>query len=194
MAEGLERFGGPKEKGKTVAVIGDSTFFHSGITGILDMIWNRSTATVLILDNKITAMTGAQPNPGSGKEIRGNEAPVMDIAKLCRGIGVSRVVEVRPYEMDKFRDILKAELEAPELSVIVVQAPCVLNARVVLDEPVHIDLDACTKCGACIRVGCMAIFEKDGFPAVDPILCKGCFVCGQVCPAEAIHRAVPATT
>jgi indolepyruvate ferredoxin oxidoreductase alpha subunit len=189
MAQGLERFGGPKEKGKTVGVIGDSTFFHSGITGLLDMLWNKSTATVLILDNHITAMTGGQPNPGSGQEIHHAAAPQMDIAAIVKGLGVKRAVTVRPYDLEKFEAVLQAELDAPELSVIVVEAPCVLNARVTIDGPVEIDLDACTKCGACIRVGCMAIHEHDGFPEVDRDLCKGCMVCGQVCPVGAIKTA-----
>lgn len=191
MAEGLNRFGGPKEQGKTVGVIGDSTFFHSGITGILEMMWNRSTATVLILDNHITAMTGGQPNPGSGAEIHHEGAPQTQVFDLVKGLGVNRVVKVRPYKLDNLKSLLQAELDAPEFSVIVVEAPCVLNARVEIDAPVEIDLESCTKCGACIRVGCMAIHEAGGFPEVDKDLCKGCMVCGQVCPVDAIHVTSP---
>jgi indolepyruvate ferredoxin oxidoreductase alpha subunit len=194
MAEGVERFGGPKEKGKTVGVIGDSTFFHSGIPGILDMIWNKSTATVVILDNHITAMTGGQPNPGSGKEIHHIEAPQTNITDLVKSLGVKRVTKIRPYDLENLKKILKKELAARELSVIVVEAPCVLNARVEIGAPVEVDLEACTKCGACIRMGCTAIHERDGFPEVDKDLCKGCMVCGQVCPVDAIHATDPART
>ena len=189
MAEGLDMFGGPKERGKTVGVIGDSTFFHSGITGLLDMLWNGSHATILILDNGITAMTGGQPNPGTGKEIHGSPAPSMDIAKLCRGIGIRRVIEIRPYELDRFEAAIAEELAAPDLSVVIVQAPCILEERVVIAPPVQIDTEACNRCGACIRVGCMALHEHGGYPAVDGDLCKGCFVCGQVCESGAIRPA-----
>ena len=182
MAEGLDRFGGEKEKDNTVGVIGDSTFFHSGITGIVDMLYNGSTGTVMVVDNRTTAMTGGQPHPGSGRDIRGNEATRLDIAELCRGIGVKRVVEIDPYDLQAFGEAVKAELAAPELSVIVVKAPCVLGERVRFsDKPISIDLETCNQCGACIRVGCMAISSKDGFPAVNPDLCIGCMVCGQVC-------------
>jgi indolepyruvate ferredoxin oxidoreductase alpha subunit len=188
MAEGLEKFGGPKEKGKTVGVIGDSTFFHSGIPGLIDMIVNGSHATLVILDNRWTAMTGGQPHPGTGKDIHGKDAPQLNVAEVCRALGVKRVREVDPYDLDATRKVLEEELAAGEVSVVVAVAPCLLGARVPKGQPVEINLELCDRCGACIRVGCMAIHEKDGFPDVDPDLCGGCGVCEQVCEAGAILK------
>ncbi len=186
MAEGLQRFGGPKEKGRTVGVIGDSTFFHSGIPGLLDMLANRSDATLVILDNSVTAMTGGQPNPGTGKDIRGNDAPRLDTATVCRGLGVKRVRVVDPYKIEEVRKVLEEELAAPEVSVVIARAPCVLEYRITRGRPAEVKVDICDRCGACIRVGCMAIHERDGYPEVDPELCNGCGVCEQVCEAKAV--------
>ncbi len=186
MAEGLEKFGGPKEKGKTIGVIGDSTFFHSGIPGLIDMIVNRSAATLVILDNRWTAMTGGQPHPGTGKDIRGNDAPQLNVAQVCRALGVQRVREVDPFDLEATRKALEEELAAPEVSVVVAVAPCILGARLKKGEAVQIAIEECDRCGACIRVGCMGIHEKDGFPDVDPDLCTGCCVCAQVCEKGAI--------
>jgi indolepyruvate ferredoxin oxidoreductase alpha subunit len=186
MAEGLEKFGGPKEKGKTIGVIGDSTFFHSGIPGLIDMLVNRSSATLVILDNRWTAMTGGQPHPGTGKDIRGNDAPQLNVAEVCRALGVKRVREVDPYDLEATRKTLEEELAAPEVSVVVAVAPCLLGSRKPKGKPVELNLEVCDRCGACIRVGCMAIHEKDGFPDVDPDLCTGCGVCAQVCEQHGI--------
>lgn len=186
MAEGLDRFGGEGVTGNVVGVIGDSTFFHSGVTPLMNMVVNGSRATVIILDNGTTAMTGAQPHPGTGKDIRGGAAPRVDIAALCRGVGVRRVVEVEPYDMDTLEEVIREELAAPEVSVIIVKAPCVLDARLRFGEAVVVDLSLCNRCGACIRVGCMALREKNGFPEVNVELCNGCGVCVQVCPEGAL--------
>ncbi len=186
MAEGLEKFGGPKEKGKTVGVIGDSTFFHSGIPALIDMIVNRSAATLVILDNRWTAMTGGQPHPGTGKDIRGNDAPQLNVAEVCRALGVKRVREVNPYDLEATRKVLEEELAAPEVSVVVAVAPCLLGSRIPKGRPVEIHLETCDRCGACVRVGCMALHEKDGFPDLDPDLCTGCGVCVQVCESGSL--------
>ncbi len=186
MAEGLARFGGPELEGRVVGVIGDSTFFHSGITGLIDMVMNGSKATVLILDNGTTAMTGAQPHAGSGVDIRGGETTPLDPADVCRGVGVKRVVVVDPYNMENLEQVLEEELAAAEVSVIIARAPCVLNERVKFAEPVQLDLELCNKCGLCIRVGCMAIREKDGYPEILADLCNGCGVCVQVCGEGAL--------
>ncbi len=186
MAEGLEKFGGPREKGKTVGVIGDSTFFHSGIPALIDMIVNGSHATLVVLDNRWTAMTGGQPHPGTGKDIRGNDAPQLNVAEVCRALGVKRVREVNPYNLDDVRSVLEEELAASEVSVVVAVAPCLLGGRIKKGEAVEINVEQCNRCGACIRVGCMALHESDGFPDVDPDLCTGCGVCEQVCEEGAI--------
>jgi len=192
MAEGLDRFGGEGVAGNVVGVIGDSTFFHSGVTGLMDMVVNGSHATILILDNGTTAMTGAQPHPGSGKDIRGREAPRLDLGAVCRGVGVRRVVEVEPYDMATLEEVLRAELAAAEPSVIIVKAPCVLEARLRFGEAVVLDLSLCNRCGACIRVGCMALREKNGYPEINGELCNGCGVCVQVCPEGALVVPEPA--
>jgi indolepyruvate ferredoxin oxidoreductase alpha subunit len=186
MAEGLARFGGPELEGRVVGVIGDSTFFHSGITGLIDMVVHGSKATLLILDNGTTAMTGAQPHPGSGVDLRGGALPRLDPAEVCRGVGVKRVVVVEPYDMGNLEAVFEEELAAPEVSVIVVRAPCVLNESVRFGEPVELDLSRCNQCGLCIRVGCMALREKAGYPEILADLCDGCGVCVQVCPEAAL--------
>ncbi|UCH79469.1 MAG: 4Fe-4S binding protein [Candidatus Coatesbacteria bacterium] len=194
MAEGLDRFGGEGVSGRVVGVIGDSTFFHSGLTGLIDLVVNGSSATILILDNGTTAMTGAQPHPGSGVDIRGGEAPRLDPAEACRGVGVKRLVVVDPYDMDNFEQVLEEELAAPEVSVIIARAPCVLNESVVFAPAVELDLEKCNDCGLCIRVGCMAIRVVGGRPEILADLCNGCGVCADVCPEEALAIPEPAET
>lgn len=187
MAEGLEMFGGEKEKGKTIGVIGDSTFFHSGITPLIDMVVNGSTATIVILDNSLTAMTGGQPHPGSGVNIRGEKVPKIDLVELCKALGVKRVRVVDPYNLEEIRNVLKEELEAKEVSVIITKAPCVLGFKVKFDRKVEVNIELCSRCGKCIRVGCMAIGEKDGYPIINEFLCNGCGVCVQVCEDGALR-------
>lgn len=184
MAQGLAAFS--DEPQRVVAVIGDSTFFHSGIPSLIDMLVHQSHATVVVLDNRWTAMTGAQPNPGTGRDIRGREAPRLDVAAVCRGLGVQRVCVVDPYDLDAVRKVLVEETAAPELSVVVAVAPCVLGGKVPSEQPVEIALEKCNRCGACIRVACMAIHEQGGYPHVDASLCGGCSVCAQVCEPKAI--------
>jgi len=190
MAEGLDLFGGENVTGRVVGVIGDSTFFHSGITGLIDMVVHGSKATILILDNGTTAMTGAQPHAGTGVGIGGQKTTRVDIADVCRGVGVKRLVVIDPYDMARLEEVIAAELAAPEVSVIIVRAPCVLNERVTFAGPVELDLSLCDQCGLCIRVGCMAIREKDGYPEILADICNGCGACAQVCREGALR--VPA--
>jgi len=189
MTEGLDRFGGEGVAGNTVAVIGDSTFYHSGITPLLDMVVNGSRATVIILDNGITAMTGSQPHAGTGLNVHGEKAPRVPAADVCRGVGVKRVVEVNAYDMAALERVIREELAADEVSAIVVQAPCVLTFKVTFGPAVALDASICDRCGACIRVGCMALRERDGYPEVNVDLCNGCGVCVQVCTAGALSLA-----
>lgn len=186
MAEGLDKFGGDGISTKTIGVIGDSTFFHSGITGLIDMVVNKSKATLVILDNRLTAMTGGQPHPGTGMDIKGNEAPRIDLVELCKAIGVKRVKEIDPYDLEEIKETIEEELKAEEVSVIIAKAPCVLGFKVKLGDVVEVNLELCTRCGKCIRVGCMAIGEKDGYPVIDKNLCNGCGVCVQVCEPNAL--------
>ena len=176
---------------KQVAVIGDSTFFHSGITGLVDVIYNQGKSTVVILDNSITAMTGHQENPGSGRTLMGQEARRVDILKLVRdGLGIEHAYEVDGYEVKAIRELLKREMARPEPSVIVVRRPCILLYRKARWSPAVVDKETCTSCKTCLRLGCPAIStDADGKSLINASLCSGCGVCIQVCPYKAISFA-----
>jgi indolepyruvate ferredoxin oxidoreductase alpha subunit len=176
---------------KQVAVIGDSTFFHSGITGLVDIIYNHGKSTVVILDNSITAMTGHQENPGSGKTLMGQEARRIDIAKLVRdGLGLEHTYEVDGYDVKAIRDLLKQELLREEPSVIVIRRPCVLLYRKAKWSPMSVDKEKCTSCKVCLRLGCPAISsDSDDKSLINEALCTGCGVCAQVCAFKAISFA-----
>jgi indolepyruvate ferredoxin oxidoreductase alpha subunit len=174
-----------------VAVIGDSTFFHSGITGLVDVIYNHGQSTVVILDNSITAMTGHQENPGSGKTLMGQETRRIDIVKLVRdGLGIEHTTEVDGYDVKAIRELLKREMARPEPSVIVIRRPCVLLYRKAKWSPMVVDKEKCTSCKVCLRLGCPAISsDADGKALINETLCTGCGVCAQVCAFKAIHFA-----
>lgn len=176
---------------KQVAVIGDSTFFHSGITGLIDVIYNQGKSTVVILDNSITAMTGHQENPGSGRTLMGDAAPKVDILRLVRdGLGIAHAYEIDGYDVKGIRELLKREMARPEPSVIVVRRPCVLLYRKARWSPAVVDKEKCTRCKTCLRLGCPAIStDADGKSLINPSLCSGCGVCIQVCPYKAISFA-----
>ena len=178
-----------------VAVIGDSTFFHSGITPLMDVAYNGSPTLTIILDNRTTAMTGGQQNPGSGKSIVGRDAPMVDIPALCRALGIRRVVEVDPLDLEQTERVLKAELEAGEPAVVIATSPCVLIYKIRRD-PWSVDQDICTGCKVCLRAGCTALTllpEQDGKRKVeiDTSQCNGCGVCAQLCTFHAIGQAGP---
>ncbi|MFH2108132.1 MAG: indolepyruvate ferredoxin oxidoreductase subunit alpha [Chrysiogenia bacterium] len=176
---------------KQVAVIGDSTFFHSGITGLVDIIYNHGKSTVVILDNSITAMTGHQENPGSGKTLMGQEARRIDIAKLVRdGLGLEHTYEVDGYDIKAIRELLKRELLREEPSVIIIRRPCVLLYRKAKWSPMRVDKEKCTSCKVCLRLGCPAISsDSDDKSLINEALCTGCGVCAQVCAFKAISFA-----
>ncbi len=187
-AFGMEKTGLAK---KIVAVIGDSTFFHSGMTGLLDCVYNKSSVTVLVLDNRITGMTGHQENPGSGKTILGEEAPVANIAEISRALGVKRVFDVYAYDLPKLEKTISAELEMKEPSVVVVHGPCIIAAKSKVSGPRQVDPNKCVACRACFKIGCPAIVrgEPKGntFKSrIDQTVCAGCNVCQQVCKFGAI--------
>ncbi len=174
---------------KTVAVIGDSTFFHSGMTGLLNAVYNRSTSVIMILDNRTTGMTGGQENPGTGKTIKGEDTISADIPAMARAFGVKEVVSLDPYNLQEVEETLRAELAKPELSVIVVEAPCVLRYRV-SKPPMQVDPEKCTGCKRCLQVSCNALgLVEEGeksYVQIDQNMCVGCSVCAQVCKFEAI--------
>lgn len=193
-AFGMQKAGHP---GRIAAVIGDSTFFHSGMTGLLDVVYNRGTITVIVLDNRITAMTGHQHNPGSGKTLAGEDTVVADIATICRALGVKRVCEVDAYNLAELERVLKEELDTPEVSVVVVKGPCVLAAKKNIGAtPYEVDDTKCVACGACFKLGCPAIVRGEAADAagkrfksvIEPSMCIGCDQCRQVCKFGAIHK------
>ena len=178
----------PEAYTHTVAVIGDSTFVHSGITGLVNIAYNGSPATVIILDNSITGMTGHQQNPTTGYNIKGEPAGKIDLEALCRSIGVRRVRVVDPYDLKACETALKEELAANEPSVIISRRPCVLLKYVKTAPPLHVDAQACRSCKRCMGLGCPAISMKNGKARIDSTLCVGCEVCGQLCAFGAIKR------
>ena len=174
-------------EGKTVAVIGDSTFMHSGMTGLANIAYNQSNSTVIILDNSITGMTGHQQNPTTGYNIKGDPAGKIDLEALCRAMGFNRVRVVDPYDLKACDAAVKEELAANEPSVIISRRPCALLKYVKHNAPLSVNTDKCVGCKSCMRIGCPAISIKDGKARVDATLCVGCGVCEQMCGVKAFE-------
>ena len=172
---------------KAVAVIGDSTFMHSGMTGLANIAYNQSVSTVIILDNSITGMTGHQQNPTTGYNIKGDPAGKIDLEALCRAMGFARIRVVDPYDLSACDKVLKEELAAPEPSVIISRRPCALLKYVKHKAPLAVEPDKCIGCKSCMRIGCPAISVRDGKARVDATLCVGCGICSQLCPKDAFH-------
>lgn len=181
---GMEKAKGIDFAKNTVSLIGDSTFFHSGITGLVDMIYNDGHGTVIILDNSTTGMTGHQPNPSTGKNAKGEVATVVDIEQVCRGVGVKHVVTVDPFDLKEMDRVLKEEMAREEVSVIITRRPCALIIKD--DPPFYIDQEKCTKCKACYRLGCPAISIVDENVVIDRSQCTGCTLCVGTCNFGAI--------
>lgn len=183
MAHGFEKAAGDSKD--VVAVLGDSTFFHSGITGLVNMNYNGSKGTVIILDNRITGMTGHQDNPSTGRDAKGNEAPAIDIAGICRACGVKNIVEIDPFDIKGLEKVIKEETAREELSVIITKRPCAL----IVKQPniPYLITDKCKNCKMCMKIGCPAIEERDGRPFIVAESCVGCDLCARVCPFDAIE-------
>ena len=175
----------PEMAGKTVAVIGDSTFMHSGMTGLVNIAYNATNSTVIILDNSITGMTGHQQNPTTGYNIKGDPAAKVDLEALCHALGIRRVRVVDPYDLKMCEEAVKEELAAEEPSVIISRRPCVLLKYVKHNPPLKVDSEKCRACRRCMGLGCPAISMK-GKARIDSTLCVGCGVCGQLCAFDAI--------
>lgn len=171
---------------KTVAVIGDSTFMHSGMTGLVNIAYNATNSTVIILDNSITGMTGHQQNPTTGYNIKGDPASKVDLEALCRALGINRVRVVDPYDLKACEEAVKEELAVEEPSVIISRRPCVLLKYVKAKTPVRVDPDKCRACKRCMTLGCPAVSMKNGKARIDSTLCVGCGVCKQLCAFNAI--------
>ncbi len=182
MAHGLESaFRARGDERRIVGVIGDSTFMHSGITGLINTVYNGGTSTILVLDNGTTAMTGHQDHPGTGITASGEPGVRVDIGALCRAIGVRRVRDVDPYDLGALESALEEELSADEPSVIVCRAVCRLVDRTPIAPAVHLEIE-CPGCGTCFELGCPAIDERAGAAVFDPDVCCGCGLCVQICP------------
>ena len=182
---GFNKMLGAASEGKTVAVIGDSTFMHSGMTGLANVAYNQSNSTVIILDNSITGMTGHQQNPSTGLNIKGDPAGKIDLEALCHAMGINRVRVVDPYNLAECDAALKEELAAAEPSVIISRRPCALLKTVKHKPPLKVDADKCIGCKSCMKIGCPAISMVDGKAVVDQTQCVGCGVCSQLCPKKA---------
>lgn len=175
-------------EGKAVAVIGDSTFMHSGITSLVDIAYNRSNSTVIVLDNSITGMTGHQNNPANGKNIYGDPASAVNLEALAHAIGINSVTVVNPGDLAETERVIKEELAKAEPSLIIARKPCALLKTVKHKPPFHIDADKCKNCKSCMRIGCPALVAGDKCITIDNTLCVGCGLCEQLCKFDAIKE------
>ena len=190
-AIGLEKVGGA-EKG-TVAVIGDSTFLHSGVTGLMDAVYNNSNVTIIVVDNRATAMTGGQEHPGTGRTLMGKQAGVIEISSIAEAFGINNYREIDPYDYQTTIKTIEEEIAKPGPSLIRTTRPCVLMPKRIMEEPYTVDLEQCIGCGTCFRLSCPAISASSetnqrGRPKahIDETMCTGCTLCSQICPQEAI--------
>ena len=188
---GFNKINGEESEKKTVGVLGDSTFMHSGMTGLANIAYNQSNSTVIVLDNSITGMTGHQQNPLTGLNIKGDPAGRIDLEALCRSMGINRVRVVDPYDLEETDKAIKEELAAPEPSVIISRRPCALLKYVKHYAQFKVDVDKCRSCRACMKIGCPSISFKEGKAHIDETLCVGCGVCSQLCHFGALKSTDP---
>ncbi len=186
---GFLKAGGAAAAKQTVAVIGDSTFMHSGMTGLVNIAYNDSSSTVIILDNSITGMTGHQQNPTTGFNLKGDPASKVDLEALCHAVGIRRVSVVDPYDLAECERVIREEVAAPEASVVISRRPCALLKYVKAKPALHVNTDKCRGCKACMKLGCPAISFEDGKAKVDNTLCTGCGICRQLCKFDALCTA-----
>ncbi len=186
-AHGMAKAQGAEFNKKLVSVIGDSTFMHSGITGLIDIVYNKGNNTVIILDNSITGMTGHQDNPTTGYTIRGEETKQVNLIALCKACGIEHVTVCDPFDIKEFEKVVKTEVEREEPSVIIAQRPCALLKSVKYTGHCTIS-DNCKNCKMCMKLGCPAITLKEGKVVIDSTQCNGCGLCVNVCPFEAIVK------
>ncbi|MBQ4487058.1 MAG: 4Fe-4S binding protein, partial [Oscillospiraceae bacterium] len=173
---------------KAVAVIGDSTFIHSGITGLINIAYNATNSTVIVLDNSITGMTGHQNNPANGFNIKGDPASAVSIEQLAKAVGIDRVRVVDPNDLNETEKAVREELAAKEPSLIITRRPCALLKSVNHKPPVSVDADKCRSCKACMKIGCPAISMSTGKAKIDNTLCVGCGLCAQMCRFDTISE------
>ncbi len=178
----------PDEAKKSVAVIGDSTFIHSGITGLVNIAYNQSNSKVIVLDNSITGMTGHQQNPTTGKRINGDPTTAVNLEALAKAVGIERVLVVDPYNIPETKEKIAAELEVDAPSLIISRRPCALLKEVKHNPPLKVDADKCTGCKACLKIGCPAISIRDKKSVIDFTQCVGCGMCKPYCKFDAIKE------
>jgi len=183
MAHGLDKAGEPRN---VVGIVGDSTFFHSGITGLLDIVYNGGTSTIIVVDNRTTAMTGHQDHPGTGVTLMGERTREASIAAIGKACGIERVTVVDPYDLKETDRVIAEELAADEPSLIISQAPCPLAGKKTLGVKRTIDADLCRECRLCLKLGCPALDGAGKKPVINELLCIGCGLCEQVCRFGAV--------
>ncbi len=186
---GFNKARGKESAKKSVAVIGDSTFMHSGVTGLIDIAYNQGVSTVLILDNSITGMTGHQQNPTTGLTLQGDATAKVSIEKICEAVGISRIRVVDPNQVKNVVAVISEELEADEPSVVIARRPCALLKTVQRGKPLTVDTDKCKSCRACFKIGCPSIRMVDGKALIDKTLCFGCGLCASICTFGAMAVA-----
>ena len=183
---GFNKVRGTEAEKHSVAVIGDSTFMHSGITGLVNIAYNATNSTVIILDNSITGMTGHQQNPTTGMNLKGDPAAAVNLEKLCKAVGINRVRVVDPYKLEETEKAILEELETEEPSVIISRRPCALLKYVKHSAPLKTDTEKCKGCKMCLKLGCPAISIKNGKAVIDHTQCVGCGICAELCKFDAI--------
>lgn len=188
VAQGIDKAG---EEKRVVGVVGDSTFFHSGITGLLDVVYNKGKSVLVVLDNRTTAMTGHQDNPGTGKTLMGEETEIVSIEAVGKACGMKHVTTVNPYDLAQTKTVVAEALARDEASLIVTRAPCPLRTKSKVGPIRVIDTDKCTACHSCVKIGCPAIEagKKGEKPVISAELCAGCGLCVQTCKFQAIKEA-----
>jgi len=184
---GMEKGRGPEYVKNWVAVIGDSTFLHTGVNSLMNMVYNQATGTVIILDNSTTGMTAHQDHPSTGKNLRGDPAPAIDIAGFCRAMGVKRVHEINAFDLENLKELLRVETASDELSVIITKAPCVLLKGLSFPDRCREIPDKCKKCGACLKPGCPSLMRLPEKNIHIDTTCIGCGLCRRLCRFDAIE-------
>ncbi len=189
MAHGLSKVQGPEFGRKVVSVLGDSTFMHSGLTGLVNVAYNKGNTITIILDNSITAMTGHQQNPTTGLNAKGEAALKIDLESICRGCGIERIHVLDPFDLKECRRVLKEEMASDEPSVIITRRPCMLIDKKGVKPPYHIDADACNDCHLCLGLGCPCLgVDAAGHVRIDAAQCVGCGLCAELCAHNAIKK------
>jgi indolepyruvate ferredoxin oxidoreductase alpha subunit len=184
MAHGMDKAGEPTP---VVGMLGDSTFFHSGVTGLLDISYNLGTSTIIVVDNRTTAMTGHQDHPGTGRTLMGQAVPEVSIAEVGKACGFKRVRTIDPIDLKGTYEAIKEEIATKEPSLIISLSPCALRDKKGIKPPKWVDLEKCKECGLCVKLGCPALERAEGgVPQINEHLCASCGMCVQVCRVGAI--------